>query len=145
MISLNVSDNNKSLRETVNHVLAKLNETIQLSTQDWREKLKIMVFNGARPTFYPSPLTPEIYLGRTSNMKMPEIDNGCGQAVRWCTVNDKEFHKCLWTSTVSLSLGFTPSISCVTAESTFECLEKIKNKEADIISIDSNYGHLARK
>lgn len=97
------------------------------------------------PTLYKNYTTPESYLSKAKNMQMSEANNDCGENVRWCTVNDDEFTKCNWTSAISLSLGFTPKISCVQTRSPFECFEKIVNRDADIISIDSNYGHLARK
>lgn len=132
-------------RTTAKDVLEKLNQTITDMDSDWKEKLRLMLFKEYTTTLYENLTTPEFYLSKAENMKMTEIDNRCGDSVRWCTVNDNELNKCNWTSVTLRSLGIDPVISCVPARSTFECFEKINKNEADIISIDSNYGHLARK
>ncbi|KAH9288482.1 hypothetical protein KI387_032599 [Taxus chinensis] len=61
--------------------------------------------------------------------------------VKWCAVGD-EFINCQYF--ISL---LTPvddySWKCVSRKTTFECLEAIKNKEADLISLDSGLGYIA--
>lgn len=69
----------------------------------------------------------------------------CDRTIRWCTIGDLETNKCEWVARATLALGIEPRISCVKTNSVFECLRKISKKEADIITIDSNYGYVARK
>lgn len=65
--------------------------------------------------------------------------------MKWCTVSQTEQEKCDWLSQAVLIAGIRPGLSCVRGSDTLDCMKKIQSSKADIISIDSNYGYLARK
>ncbi|EFN77822.1 Transferrin [Harpegnathos saltator] len=69
----------------------------------------------------------------------------CDRTIRWCTVGDLDTNKCRWVARAMMALGIEPRISCVQSNTVFECLRKISEQQADIITIDSNYGYVARK
>lgn len=70
----------------------------------------------------------------------------CNRTIRWCTIGDLDTSKCKWVARAMAALGIEPSITCVKTNSVFECLRKISvEQQADIITIDSNYGYVARK
>ena len=68
------------------------------------------------------------------------ISPGQGQAyqMRWCTVSDKEQQKCNQFKTVLNKLGNDSNViaSCVQDDSAINCMKKIKNGEADLITLD---------
>ena len=68
------------------------------------------------------------------------ISPGQGQAyqMRWCTVSDKEQQKCNEFKTILNELGKDSNVSasCVQDNSTINCMKKIKNGEADLITLD---------
>ena len=86
----------------------------------------------------------EAYLLRGRELHFAN-SNTCVEPIRWCTVNEPENRKCKWMAQEALALGIEPNFSCVITNSTFECLRMIAEEKADIITIDSNYGYLARK
>ena len=65
---------------------------------------------------------------------------GHGQAykLRWCTVSDKEQQKCNNFTTVLSQLGNASNVepSCVQAANSIECMKKIQNGDADLITLD---------
>ena len=65
---------------------------------------------------------------------------GHGQAykLRWCTVSDKEQQKCNNFTTVLSQLGNDSNVepSCVQAANAIECMKKIKDGNADLITLD---------
>ncbi|XP_014479036.1 PREDICTED: transferrin-like isoform X2 [Dinoponera quadriceps] len=69
----------------------------------------------------------------------------CDRTIRWCTIGDMDTNKCNWMARAAIALGIEPRISCVKSKSVFECLRRITDQQADIITIDSNYGYVARK
>ncbi|XP_066586110.1 transferrin-like [Prorops nasuta] len=74
-----------------------------------------------------------------------DVENKCSKPIRWCTTSTLEQNKCTWLAAESSLLGVEPSITCHQSDSTFQCLRDIQENQADIITIDSNYGHLARQ
>ena len=64
--------------------------------------------------------------------------------MRWCTVSDKEQQKCSEFQTVLEKLGKESNVnaSCVQDNSTINCMKKIKNGEADLITLDG--GEISR-
>lgn len=82
----------------------------------------------------------------STNGRIIEIDSieTCGKHIRWCTIGDLETNKCKWVAKAAKALGVAPSISCVNSTSTFQCFREIEENRADIITIDSNYGYIAR-
>ncbi|XP_043276631.1 transferrin-like [Venturia canescens] len=112
---------------------------------DWTTVLKTILTSDSKPGFFPSPLTLRRYLTEGRTVNLPK-NNPCAKKIRWCTVNQAETNKCNWIAMEAiLGLDLAPNIECIMAPSTLECLRNIANNEADIITIDSNYGYIARK
>ena len=65
-------------------------------------------------------------------------DQGQAYQMRWCTVSDKEQQKCNQFKTVLNNLGNDSNViaSCVQDDSAINCMKKIKNGEADLITLD---------
>lgn len=67
---------------------------------------------------------------------------GHGQAVpmRWCTISDKETNKCNdfknVSQAVATSAQVTVEFSCVQGSDAEDCMKKIKNGDADLITLD---------
>jgi hypothetical protein len=83
------------------------------------------------------------YLNTGRDVELITNEN-CGRMIRWCTITDMETNKCKWVARAAMALGVAPKISCLKSESTFQCFRDIAENRADIIAIDSNYGHMAR-
>lgn len=64
--------------------------------------------------------------------------------MKWCTISDQEQEKCKWLARTALYAGISPEIACIPGNNIYDCLKKIKENNADIMAIDSNYGYLAR-
>lgn len=113
---------------------------------DWTTVLKSIVTSDSKPTFYHAPMTLRQYLSQGRTVGIPKHYNPCAKKIRWCTVNEAETHKCNWIAEQAIvGLDSVPKIECHTAASTFECLRSIADYRADIITIDSNYGYIARQ
>ncbi|XP_077289434.1 transferrin-like [Arctopsyche grandis] len=103
----------------------------------FREKTEVLEYplNQITLTDYVAPGRP-----------VPPIEvKQCHDAVKWCTVNAMEHHKCSWIQAAASTLGMQPNIQCVQGVSHLDCLEKVRQGGADFLSIDSNLGFLARK
>lgn len=58
--------------------------------------------------------------------------------VRWCTVGDEEQEKCYdWSQAVNQDGGFGMNLSCVMTRSRDECLVKLEEDEADLVTVDA--------
>ncbi|XP_075972123.1 transferrin-like isoform X2 [Anticarsia gemmatalis] len=76
---------------------------------------------------------------------IPERRETCITPRNWCTTSADELVKCFWVRQASHILGLQPPITCVRKNNVFECLNDIRNSNAaDFMSLDSNYGYLAR-
>lgn len=61
--------------------------------------------------------------------------------VRWCCISDAELQKCEeW----ALSVHSDPLV-CVQADSTINCIKRIKNNEADAVTLDATHAYFAEK
>lgn len=109
----------------------------------WEETLNAILLEDVSPIVFTNYTSPAHYLSRGRDVDLPK--SRCGSDIRWCTISRLETNKCNWTSAAARSLGIKPNIACIEAQSVFECFDKISKNEADIITIDSNYGYLARK
>lgn len=68
----------------------------------------------------------------------------CQPSPRWCTTNAAEFSKCVWTSAALYTIGVQPVLTCTQRDDVFSCMQDIGDGRADFISVDSNYGYIAR-
>ncbi|XP_011310325.1 transferrin [Fopius arisanus] len=109
----------------------------------WTQALKLILENEGQISNFTEDQALGSYLttGREINLS----GKTCGSTIRWCTISSEETGKCRWIAKEALLLGIEPKFTCVETNSTFECLRAINENIADIITIDSNYGHLARK
>ncbi|XP_057862484.2 uncharacterized protein LOC131070832 isoform X1 [Cryptomeria japonica] len=83
----------------------------------------------------PEPSPEEVF----PTTEIPEESGS--KNVKWCAVGD-EFVNCqYYTSLLTPVDDYT--WNCVSRKTTFECLEAINNKEADLISLDSGLGYIA--
>ncbi|CAK9294532.1 unnamed protein product [Gordionus sp. m RMFG-2023] len=62
-----------------------------------------------------------------------------GLTARWCVINVEENNKCLAMSRAFGDLGLTPRLECLVGKDVFDCMTKIKNFEADLVSLDPGY------
>lgn len=136
-------------RKTANEITNKLEQTSSMTNYglNWEHNLQDILFNNEKPIIYIESRSPYDYFKNTSNnddvTKLPISD--CGESIRWCTINKQEWQKCSWTAAAASILGIQPNITCIEAKSPFQCFDLISNDEADIVTIDSHYGLLARK
>eukprot|EP01018_Ginkgo_biloba_P030994 Gb_22454 [translate_table: standard] len=105
------------------------------------------------PVLSPSPMgspsiasehspTPAPVLAADENVAITEPPEETGsKTVKWCAVRD-EFVNCQYYISL-LSPVDDYSWKCVQRKTAFDCLQAIKNKEADLISLDSGLGYIA--
>lgn len=118
------------------------------NSDDWTKALRDIII---RDDLTAKPLTKLIphgvYLSENktaSSLDLPEYRK-CGKEIKWCTINEAEKSKCQWVANAAAIFGIAPKISCELTSSTFECFRSISESKTDIMTIDSNYGYVARK
>ena len=74
---------------------------------------------------------PEVY--RSKIIKLYECPL---RLVRWCVISNFEKDKCRLMKNAFASRNIKPDLDCVSADSAWECMNMIKNRLADMITLD---------
>lgn len=109
----------------------------------WLIALNKILQEDTKSIYFSEPISLRNYLVSGREVDLPK--SSCGDEIRWCTLDQAETNKCNWTSKEAALLGIEPRISCIEKNSTVDCLRDIHDNKSDIITIDSNHGHLARQ
>ncbi|XP_063707817.1 transferrin-like [Culicoides brevitarsis] len=77
---------------------------------------------------------------------LPEPAQICDKSINWCTHSDDEQEKCKIARAGGITSGSYPQIECKqeATNTVINCLNEISKGNSDIMSIDSNYGFIAR-
>lgn len=77
---------------------------------------------------------------------IPIENDVCEKKVTWCTSSFEEHEKCNVIKMGGITTGTYPLVECrQPVENPVKCLLDIKERRADFMGIDSNYGYIARK
>jgi melanoma-associated antigen p97 len=83
---------------------------------------------------------PELY--RNKILKLYECPL---RLVRWCVISDFEKEKCKRMKNAFASRNIKPDLDCVSADTAWDCMSMIKNKLADLITLDPADAYRAQR
>lgn len=134
------SDANSKIRE-LREQISKLNNLGESTHADWITS--VLALNDKTLAVDNSgPYSPQEYLDKAKYIDVIERDVlAPRRTVRFCVTNDVEKAKCEDLTSAAYSRDIRPGFSCVLKASLEDCMSAVKNKEADIISVDP--GHAA--
>ena len=69
----------------------------------------------------------------------------CQQAMRWCVISEPEEDKCQDMRTALMAGRITGSMSCVRGRNAKDCMEKIRQNKADVVTLDQGDIYLGGK
>lgn len=118
------------------------NKDSKILPDAWLISLDKIIQEDKKTIFFDEPISLRSYLVRGREVDLKE--HSCGYDIRWCTLNEGETKKCNFIAKEASLLGIEPKFTCIEKNSTESCLRDIYENKSDIITIDSNQGHLAR-
>lgn len=141
MASSDVNNKIKELREQI----SKLNNLGESTHADWITSVlalndKTLAVDNA------GPYSPQQYLEKAKYVDVIERDVlAPRRTVRFCVTNSVEKAKCEDLTAAAYSRDIRPGFSCVQKANIEECMSAVKNKDADIISVDPGHAPNALK
>lgn len=116
----------------------------------WTDSLADLLFSERSKLVDPPPSATSLadYMARGRNDTLgPATPEGqqCRPSVRWCVSGALEAEKCEVLRQGAFNYGLEPAIKCIPASNMWECMAAVRNMTADILAIDAEYSHLARK
>ncbi|CAL8396370.1 unnamed protein product [Boreogadus saida] len=90
---------------------------------------------------------PKDWMGKAYYHALQGMDckEGLPGYLRWCVLSMEEQRKCVDMAQAFRTKGLAPGVQCVYGDSVPDCLAKIKNDEADAITLDGGYIYTAGK